>query len=155
MSLKEAVLEIADQMEADAAEFDGRNVMQVVIKGFIRQLRSVAKVAPDDNQTGMQWIPAQSKYMVQQMEKQAKDDLESATSRLRAEDKVGTGGVIIGTLTGGPFDGDTVPINPEMPLGAKTAVGPAVYKLVEDNRLEYDEDATAAYQKQLNVPSNP
>ena len=47
--------------------------------------------------------------------------------------------------SGGSLDGTYVPIDPAMPVGAKTLLGSQVYVLRADRKLHYSEDETVKY----------
>lgn len=144
MSLRDAVLEIADQMQTDSDEWavsTEPSLIYAFVRGYIRQLRSAVKASEGESHTqaasDMQWIPGQNNHLSKALAQQAKEELQSATSRLHAEEAVGVQGVVMAVLHGGPFDGDTVPLSPDMPKGAKTAIGDAVYQLTESGELQY------------------
>lgn len=131
MGLREAVSDVADQMEQDAKQMEGhfrRNMM-----AFVRQLRTAIKASEGEAQ------PQTNRILIPEMQHEAaiaaeREKLRLAKQRANTEETANTGYV---ACVGGDSDGDTAPIDPNMPQGAKTMIGACVYVL-RGNQLHYD-----------------
>lgn len=125
MALRDAVLEVVEQMEND------RNPDLLT---YARQLRLLVKAS--DNapvQPSYHWTESGQSAQVKEIEKKIK-------LRADTEEKMGERMV---TLQGGSCDGDMVSIDSTMPIGARTLLNGQVYQLQGDNKLHFDEKATA------------
>ena len=72
--------------------------------------------------------------------------LDRLGSQLQTEDKVGERMALC--VDGGPADGDTVPLNPQMPEGGYVALAGGVYQLRKDGQVHYDEERTQRMKEQ-------
>lgn len=133
MSLREAILDIAADLERDA-ENDPDN-SAVLFRSYARQLRSAVKAAGPDIE-GMI-----AKVVDRPTPIQPKREAEAGS------------GLALAFCMDGPANAVGAPLDPQMPFGAKMVVEGSVYQLV---REEYGAvlrwcgaEADAAYREQL------
>lgn len=140
MSLREAILDIADQMEKDAVTWlDGDVVnageLRRGLQGYARQLRSAVKAAGPDIE-GMI-----AKVVDRPAPIQPKREAEAGS------------GLTLAFCVGGPADQVGVPLDPQMPFGAKMTVEGSVYQLDCEGFSAVlrwcGAEADAAYREQL------
>lgn len=133
MSLREAILDIAADLERDA-ENDPDN-SAVLFRSYARQLRSAVKAAGPD---------------IEGMIAKVVD--RPAPAQPKREAEAGSG-LTLAFCAGGPADQVGVPLEPQMPFGAKTAVEGSVYQLDREGHgavLRWcGAEADAAYREQL------
>jgi hypothetical protein len=76
--------------------------------------------------------------LVERQEAVAREELKATILR----EEAGSG---MAEASGGSLDGTYVPIDPAMPVGAKTLLGSQVYVLRADRKLHYSEEETVKY----------
>lgn len=160
MSLREAVLEIADQIDADvkeSVEVEGElTTGAALLKSVSRQIRSAVKASGGDTQSavgtpgGIAWIPGESSTLKRQLAQQAERDREEAAHRTRVEEGVASN---MALCHNGPMDLVYVPLPSDMPKGAKTQIEGAVYVLTEDG-LMFSEEETVKLAAQRKAASS-
>lgn len=146
MSLKNAVLEIAEQMEKlSKAWFEGDKDADDVdfeIRLLAAQLRGACKAA------GESFIESLPKSLGKAMtteeldceiKKQAERKKQQEKEHAQMMEKHGTDMI---WCEGGPAHSTMVPMSPGMPTGAKTRIMGAIYELKGDGKLWYQEEDT-------------
>jgi hypothetical protein len=157
-NLKEAVLEIADEMETAAQEADMKST-RLVVTSWAKMLRIACKAAGDDAP-----VPAMNMMGSPLLtpEVQNRNEIEKAKAEFRKlkaaqgpppEDKITVeekyagrmAEIVDGPAMDGMAVGDTTmfPIDPQMPSGAKCFVEAWVYQLRRDGKLYYVGEAEA------------
>ena len=137
MSLKDAIEEIANQMEEDLPEIGrGGDLPPALVKGYVRQLRSAIKAAGNQ--------PANSGFINPMAlgtgEGQHAIAIEAAKAEFRAKKEENLSRVEekapeMRLCCGGLAEGEMAPLDPSMPVGARTEIQGAVYELRQDGRL--------------------
>lgn len=136
MGLKAAVLELADIMEADAAEMeDGKPLLSSVARKLVRSyavaLRMAAKSAPDEFDPS-KLVEANAKAAKVEARRREEEKGEAAVALQRQEH-----GVRMVELVEGE-ESVLVEISASMPVGAKTfGPGNRVMELGADGRLRF------------------
>lgn len=151
MSLKEAMLELADQMDAEAEESaaaSGTLAAARPLRAFARQIRTACKAAGDvfvpqstlpgaNRPDPVVSSPFQEAVYHRQMIEKAKGEFRPR--REEAEEQVPT----MRLCVGGGWDGCMTGADPSMPVGANTVVGGEVYTLNTVGELMFNASATA------------
>lgn len=122
MSLKEAVLEIAEQLEKHVVSWVPDKLLSDSLCGFAQQLRTAVKAAGD--------LPANA-APPQTADFQHFLAIQKEREEIRAKKIVEEGPRMVevaGTI-------DMVPVPGDMPVGAKTLVDGKVHELHSDGRL--------------------
>jgi hypothetical protein len=134
MSLTEAVLDVAQQMEKEEPADAG--VAKVLLSIYARMLRNVVKAAgPELTLRGFETSPINP--VVKRIREEARRDVEEAASLVMREER-GGGGAAMVLLEGGPHDGVYFAAPPpDVPVGAKTHVNGVVYQVTEARGLKY------------------
>lgn len=132
MSLAKAVLEVVNFMEDDVTS----NIDSVVARqllGYARMLK--VAVQANEGATSVQTpvMPAELQHAVM---------IEKARAEFR-KDKQEEKEPAVTLLVGGNSDGDCIPIDPAMPIGAKIQVNGQVYQLQADHKLHFVETTPA------------
>ena len=145
MSLSEAVLEIAQQMEL---ELEGRDELHVaIVKGFARQIRSAVKASQSVAQVRAEhtrgWEDHQRSEVQRIKEKLDARVRDSANLEEASRQVVDGRGAI---CVGGKEDGTIAPVDPKMPVGAFVSLGDEVYQYRE-GKLFYHEEMTKKVQE--------
>lgn len=142
MALADAVILVAEQMEEEAKDLEGAgdaagtSYARMTLKGFARQLRTAVKSAEGQQQAQPRQMSA-GEYEAKLMEA-ARQEAREAKRHARMAEEVTSNSVL---CVGGPMDETYVPMESGMPVGARTRVGGAVYRLKEDGCLHLDEVA--------------
>lgn len=141
MSLADAVLEIAQDMEDYPKILNGRDVaaleIEMVVASWVKQLRRAVTAAegstPPVNPLARLLTP-EAQHMIE-IEKAREEFRHKNARRAEAEENID------GTMrecVGGPAHGAFVPTPASMPCGAKTHVlEDQVYQLGEDGKLHH------------------
>lgn len=144
MSLKEAVLEIATEMENEAKALEGTagaEYARMTLRGFAKQLRVACKAAPDQGPApsvpaapalglGAGLVPEELQHFLGVQK--AREDLRRAKNATDAQEIVEQRSVWI---VGGPHDGACTQIPPQMPVGYRIERFGLVYELRQDGNL--------------------
>ena len=138
MSLKEVVLEIADEMEKVAKE-DKHHYD--VLTSYAKQLRRACKAAATDPVAEDSFAFNPEKGMFLQTE--AHTALKKMGTDAKQEERLSASMI---WCVGGPADETMVENNPTMPNGAKTFVCGVVYQKT-DGKLHYCAKDTEQYQR--------
>ena len=151
MSLSDAMLAIADALDAEAIdglqdegeEYTHEKISRKVMKQFAQQIRMACKVVEGQNETQFTLPIAQDRHFIEI--ERAK--LRAAKEERRADltEKVEDRSVVI---EGGPENGTYILIPGEAPNGAKFPVMGGVCVL-EGNRLVFNVDETEKYEKRI------
>ncbi len=153
MALSDAILEIAEQLEGVGKEAQTPN--NFVFFSFANQLRTAVK-ASEGNQLPAQQarqVPLDPAYQNFMMIEKAKAELrEKRAKELLREDGMNSG---MAVTIGGKSEATYVPIDPRMPVGAKTAIGLEVYVLEQDGKLHYSEVDTQDSLARFQPPQEP
>ncbi len=128
MSLAEAVAEIADQLEKDAAEIKSEMpTIAVALRAYAQQLRIAIKASQGETQRvtrrDVGELPPEILLPLQQQAARGKreaDMLTNVQSRMVM-------------CVGGCSDGIVAPISSEAPIGCFAEVGGEAYQLVQEN----------------------
>ena len=128
MSLKDAIEEIANQMEEDLPEFTPP-VLNSLFKGYIRQIRSAIKAAGDINPMALGTGEGQHALAIEAAKAEFRAKKEENLSRV--EEKAPE----MRLCCGGPAEGEMAPLDPSMPVGARTEIQGTIYELRQDGRL--------------------
>lgn len=155
MSLKEVILDIADDMDKEAEDFSYKkevNVYEVskLLKDFSKQIKIACK-ASGDQPVSVQNPPVNVSSLIYpelqhriQIEK-AKEEFSKKKKSLNIEDSL-DGDLV--SVVNGPADNSFHQIETGMPIGAYTLINGAVYQLRKNEQvkqLEYDEVQTKQY----------
>ncbi len=147
MSLREAILEIAEEMIREADDLKPVNeMMWMTLRNYAKQLKVVVKAAegemtrityPTDlrpaNDSPVYLHPdAQHFQMIEQARKELRDQKRKSEAQEGGE-------VRMVVCEGGPADGDTVSVSSEMPAGARTMIDGKVYVLSAGGVLVWEE----------------
>jgi hypothetical protein len=141
MSLKEAMMEIADNIDSDLKEHkeNFEPFFYSMFQSYARQIRTACRAAPDvDNQR-----PDFMKQVASLPSHRDMIDLERA--KLRAESqKVNfqESEARLVECVGGGMDSIMTSVPSDMPVGAKTEVQREVYVLDQDGTLKYSQEET-------------
>lgn len=130
MSLKEAVLEVVQNMEDDLKEADllQEPEDQQLVKGYIRALKSACKAAADVPQGQKLAIDPTSQHIIE-IEKARAEFRKKPDVELLKEDKEEAHKIL--TIADGPHEGVSHVMPADMPEGAKTSINGDVYQLRE------------------------
>lgn len=124
MSLREAVLDIAEMAEEEAKCRDGD--MRQILNMIGKMIRNAAKAAGDPPSIA---VPPEVQHF--QMMQKAREEFRKDKNK---EDD-GTKMVL---LVGGASDGDSFAILSNWPVGARTNISGEVYQLKEDGKLHFE-----------------
>ena len=133
MSLKEAVLDLAQTMENDLSDIrdEGGGTVERMVKSYIRELRAVAKAAGDPPPP--QQIPLISPDTQHRMEiERAKAEFRGKVKKIDEDEEI-----VMQFCQDGPCEGVAVPLNVGMPPGARTRVDGHVYEMAADGGLKH------------------
>lgn len=135
MSLKEAVLDIADilQEEAEARAGGGEPVVVRLLLQSARMLRNAVKAAGDAPNPSILPFAASPLSQHQQMIDQARMEFRQHQQKEESSEPR------MLLVVGGPDDGTYIGMDPSMPVGARTNINGQVYKLGEDGQLHCEE----------------
>jgi len=146
MSLKDVILEIAEEMEEEAKVFIKANAdfAPVIVKGWAKQLRQAVKASKgDDIVTAENMVTAFMNQPIPRVnvhKPPVRDSLESP------DDMMGGGRMVL--CIGGENDGVCAPLDNRAPMGCKTLVGGEVYILLIDDRLHFSAAETLKLQEE-------
>lgn len=136
MSLSEAVLSVADEMEKlanDRSEVMSETILRSFMRSFAREIRTAVKASGNDNQKGQQNLISPQLQHVKMIEEARKEFRKDGAKRLTDfEERTDPKFV---QVVGGSSDGVLVPVDPTMPINARTCVGGEVYELRDDGML--------------------
>jgi len=137
MSLKDAVTEIADQMEKDlTVEASLDPTAKAIIRGYARQLRVACKASDSPVHAAPVFNPATGGHELgieRAREEFRRRNAERGYDPSDIEDRHMGGDYVV--LEGGDSDNVTVPYDPTMPDGAKMVVGGQVYFKVKGQKV--------------------
>lgn len=143
MSLKEAILEVAAEMEAHAIKDTNPIGERTLAKLWAAQLRIACKAAPDTPAVPQGMAQALMPAPVQHamMIEKAREEFRKNKQGQQVAEKITaiqTGGERMLELVGGDNDGVMWPAPADLPEGAKTKVGVDVYTF-RNGKLEFTE----------------
>lgn len=163
MSLRDAVAEIADDLDKDAKQYAmrGDGILVSLLSSYAKQLRRALKASEGEQQVTQQIITPQVQHdhMInkfrEEFRKQKSEKGESVPVMREERDKAELEEVHDGIqvhVSGGPDDDCWVQIDPRMPIGAKTMLAGGVYVLnrMKDGGhlyLEFSPEETAKIDK--------
>ncbi len=129
MSLAKAVLEVVNFMEDDVTS-NTDSVVARQLLGYARMLK-VAVQAHDGagDRPTPPVMPAELQHAV--MIEKARAEFRKGKQEEEEKDPV------VAPLVGGSSDGDCIPIDLAMPVGAKTQVNGQIYQLQADHKLHF------------------
>ena len=130
MSLQEGVIGIAQMLEEHAEQWlrDETDISPVHLRMFAQHLRILVKSHPEQ--------PVAPPAAVMPAELQHAVMIEKARAEFR-KGKQEEKEPCVAQLLGGASNGDCIPIDSQMPVGAKTRVGNEVYQLQVDHKLHF------------------
>lgn len=143
MSLVTAILDVASNLESDAKRLDDfagnmdddairlNDIAQVMLAGNIRAIRAAVKACEGESVSVR--LPDEKEIA---RKKQARDESQLIEQAMQRE----SSGFNTAELIGGGLDGDMIPVDPKMPVGARTAVAGKVFRLEDDRKLHYEKD---------------
>lgn len=146
MSLRDAITEIADQMEKELSDLmkhpsiGDEYPIRTFIGSFIRQLRTAVKASPEESKTTpladsdilrMTGVDPDIVKKAQDRQQQRAKQIEQVESR---------GSQMI-EISGGGSDGTMITIEPGMPQDAHTSIGGEIYTR-KGNILQFDQEET-------------
>lgn len=158
MSLKEAIVDIVEEMEKEAEEYKHENrSLCDTLKGYARSLKAACKSAgdsPTSSSNGFSNLLVPPAVQHAMEVERAKSEFRKSKQGVNAEEQ--WDGDMVDVI-GGPANPDGIPttqsIDPNMPLGAYTTLAGGVYqlRLTTDNKkhLVYDEHQTKRIQQQI------
>lgn len=134
MALADAVLQIADEMEKES-EVCGPHCCVAYLKNYAQQLRLVVKASqceapPITAPTSIDTSVRRYEEIQQRLAAKAREELAAVMQRESQE-------TTLAMCVGGPADGVMAPIAGGMPVGAKTKIDGAVYRLAPDHKLHH------------------
>lgn len=143
MALADAILEIAEEMDAEAVQYPDDSSARADLVSFARQLRTAVKAAapvstpPYDLMT----VPLDAAFRQR--------ELEEAEIRRRTFEKVAEArieqaesqGTRFAEVADGPLEYTMVTVHPNMPIGAFTAFNGHVYRMGDDGKLYHNPHA--------------
>lgn len=139
MSLKESMLDIAQQMEDD--ESDGLAITPgKTLRPYIRMIRAACKSAMDVPQGPKLQIDPISQHILE-IEK-AKAEFRKTIKKEEIQEEEQSESVL--EIVSGPLKGDSHIMPSSMPVGAKTRIGEDTYQLQEDGKLHHIPDGKKA-----------
>lgn len=157
MSLKEAIIDIVEEMEKEAEDFKQDNrYLHDTLKGYARSLKAACKSAGDSptspsNGFSNLLVPPAVQHAMEV--ERAKAEFRKSKQGVNAEERY-DGDMV--EVVGGPAcpDGQATfqSVDPQMPLGAFTTLAGGVYQLKQaDNKrqLVFDEYQTKRIQQQI------
>lgn len=142
LDIKSAVLVVVEAMEEEARSWEDSPSIARLFLSYARQIRTVLSIAPDlpqeDSDPSPQEVAKQFGHSIfdprEVLKRKAERDVQESQSRYNREEV----GSEMTLLVGGTLDGDYVPIDPRMPIGAKTRIGTKqIYQLKEDRKLHF------------------
>lgn len=151
MSLHEAVLDIAKDMEENSSD------EAWLIRGWAKQLRMVVKAAGLPLDAEAIGKAALKTFLESPVSPRIKDVSKETFDRIKAEEaqrekeiaeevkKQEASGASMTECVNGGLHGTFVTIDPKMPVGAKTLFGSEVYWLNSDGRLHYSKEDTLKF----------
>jgi len=140
--LHDAVLEIAEQIDADALQTRD-TAMRTCLMGYARQLRSVVKAAtPEVRASGLMTNLGSLASNANDLAIVEAALKESVASEKRKVDAVESNADSMVELDDGSGVLTYVPIDPKMPTGAFTKIDGRAYRLDPDRVLRFDSKAT-------------
>lgn len=135
MSLSEAMLEIAAQIEEDMKDTISNGDMFEIseVRAYARQIRSAVKAA--------EGVPAQN-FRIDGISAEVfnRQQIETAKAEFRSKDKLlkeDEREVRMAPCVMGGSNGVMVSIDPGMPVGSRTQVSGEVYELFGDGKLHW------------------
>ena len=145
MSLNEVMLEIAEEMIKEADDLKSQNeFFWMTLRNYAKQIKVAVRacegqsvIALSDDRSHVFLHPdAQHFQMIERARRELRDQKRAAEGLESMEPRF-----IV--CKGGPADGDTVSIPPDMPVGAHTMIDGGVYTN-QGLTLDFDEVATKA-----------
>lgn len=139
MSLQNAMIELADEMEKEIGDATDNKAIKALVKGFSRSLRLLSKMADMPTTPIAQAINPASLMMQMTPESQHRQMIEQAKSEFRKshdkiEDDIDTTAVCVD----GPEGGCSVCISTKMKPGMRTFVcNDLVYEMGDDGKLHF------------------
>ena len=142
MSLAECVIGVADMMERIAAEWDEvvDDKPSLHLRMFASHLRILVK---SHEAPGPVW-PVHATAPAMPAELQHAIMIEKAKEEFRKTKQEEQEGKRVVPSVGGVLQGDYVPIDTAMPVGAKTLIAEQVYILQADGKLHFSFEETLA-----------
>ena len=139
MSLKQAMADLAERMEADLIERRGdlTATAEILLRSYARELRTAAMVAEEvpsyrhGDQIGPGLVGQDYDYHRRMIESARREFHKDFYGKDLVE-----GDQTVEAI-GGPADDSLVPIPSSMPPGTKTVVGGAIYELRSDRKLHH------------------
>lgn len=154
MSLSEAVLVIADEMEKDADSCESAKSLYSAMKEFAKQLRLVVKASANvqpvhkvgvDERVFLGGSTGYKEGSVLAMTPEQRHEefkRKEMARHVNAEEDI-TGSMV--EFVGGAANGDMAPLDSKCPVGAKTKIGNEVYVLSSERKFVYSEEETRKY----------
>ena len=175
MAWTDAILEVAEQMDAEAKDLEGTSdaniaqsmYLRTTLRGYAKQLRLVVKAcegeqvitsAPQPATVAQFMDPGYQNFLGVE---EAKKQLRAEKERIQKEEHLGVtadGRPLAGMVAecvGGPEDGTYTPITPDMPVGAMTLLQNQVYEFRSDGKFYYDAEITKREYEKRGLPYVP
>ncbi len=156
MSLRDVVMEIADEMEAEVGEgIKSVEMGSTVLLYFANQFRRAVKASEGEVQLSPGKLATRVKVPKELVQihpqdignideemfliTQATEGMKKLKEGTRTEERLGSRMV---EIVGGPGDFTMVEIPNDMPVGAKTHLFGVIYQLQDDHKIHYNEEET-------------
>ncbi len=142
MSLAEAVLAVADEMEKDLklGTVHPDSMLAIQFAGYVKQLRLVVKASQGNFSPQSTVLPSQV------MDDRAKQ-IRLRDQRIQAEQEEASREMIM--LHGGKSDGDMISVSQSFPVGTRMASGGQVYQKREGGEFHFSQEETNKLEKLL------
>ncbi len=153
MSLADAIKEITEEMEQDLQQPELTADHKFAVRFYHRLLKTALKASEgrEGESTvglftgGLPLGPMHHRQMIEL----AREEFRSAKKSTEGQEAVDSATVgLLALAVGGESDGDSVPIEPGMPCGAKTLLPGGVYVFGEDRMFHFSEEETTKYKTQ-------
>lgn len=147
MSLKEAVLEIASDLEEMAKNYLDGDVddpeLDVALRLLAAQLRGACRVSPGESARP---DPIKIAQYNEELKKQAERKRQQDHEHAQMMEKTGTSML---WCEGGPAHGTLLPAPSAIPIGATPIIMGAVYVMMGDGKLWFNEEETKKMRESL------
>lgn len=162
MSISQALTDMAKSLEVDAKEAEGESVLRAILRSYVRQLRMLSTVVATSEKVHVVEKSAvtindekgppsnDATIIIPPLKFPTNPPPPPASPRVDAsllrED---TNGVTMREVVGGPGDESMHPIPDNVPVGARTQLFGAIYRVGTDRRLYFDQEKTMEYVRTL------
>lgn len=144
MSLAEAVLSVAEEMEKEAKHFEGDTSVsltaRIAIEAYAKQLRIAVKASQGN-------FPPQTTVLPEQVMEDRAKQIRLRDQQVEAYQEENSRQLTL--LQGGDSDGVAISAPPNLPVGAKTLQAGQVYVKGEDQLFHFSPEETENYHEKM------